>query len=148
MKARILIVGLIFSTEMANAVWPPPYHDPLSNAGEGYREQVALYAQQDAQMKRQAEISAEQISELNFIHSKDPWRSINGSTNYIGADGWSEFQGRTLKIMPDGVLFQGSFGQILSIYPTFDGTRLVTRLNENNEYKQGKMVYLLQIEER
>jgi len=78
--------------------------------------QRSLYAQKAYQDALQAQIQAAQQAELNLIYSKDPWRAINGSTNYIGGSGWYEFQGKSQEVMADGVVFKGKWGQVLTVY--------------------------------
>ncbi len=70
------------------------------------------YARQQAQQESQ-NISQQQA--ILKIYSKDPWRIINNATNYVGNDGWQQFQGKVQAIEPFGILFQGNYGKVLSI---------------------------------
>lgn len=50
------------------------------------------------------------INLLNFEHNfipKDPWRNINGSTNYAKGAGWVLFKGKILEVQPTGVRIEG-----------------------------------------
>ncbi|MBW8863725.1 MAG: sel1 repeat family protein [Verrucomicrobia bacterium] len=86
-----------------------------SAAAEAERQRQ-LYRQQQIQNERNAALVGAQKEELQLIYSKDPWRSVDGATNSIASPGWVEFQGIAHNITPDGVLFQGKFGPVLSIH--------------------------------
>lgn len=92
----------------------PGWSSPKS-AGERAEQQRFLteaYARQQAQ---QESTIVSQQAEILKIYSKHPWRNLNGSTNYVGGEGWVQFQGKVQEIEPIGILFQGSLGKVLSI---------------------------------
>jgi hypothetical protein len=94
---------------------------------EQQRFLTEAYARQQAQQESQ---NISQQDEILKIYSKDPWRNINNSTNYVGNAGWVQFQGKVQAIEPVGILFQGSFGNVLSISTETDKEGLITTHGE------------------
>jgi hypothetical protein len=62
------------------------------------------------------EASQRQKEEINHINSVDPYRAINGGTNFAGGTGWFEFQGTVISRTGDGVLLRGTWGVITSVH--------------------------------
>ena len=71
--------------------------------------------------------AAAQRAEVQKILSRDPWRRINGATNLCNAPGWFEFQGIVQEVLPNGVVFKGQWGQILTVNTLpINGTHMTT----------------------
>jgi TPR repeat protein len=51
--------------------------------------------------------------EYNFI-PKDPWREINGQTNYAKGEGWFQFSGEIVAVKPYGIWIEGGYGKPLN----------------------------------
>ncbi len=112
----LLIVGSV-GLAADNALLPPQGPEwglPKSAADKADQQRFISDAYAREQAQQESEVVSRQ-NEIIKIYSKDPWRKINGSTNYIGNDGWQQFQGKVQSIEPMGILFQGSFGRVLSI---------------------------------
>jgi hypothetical protein len=119
-----LVMGILFIAssiillaDNANTLLPPQGPEwvlPKSTADKAEQQRFLTDAYAREQAQQESEIVSRQ-NEIIKIFSKDPWRKINGSTNYVGDDGWQQFQGKVLSIEPIGILFQGSFGKVLSI---------------------------------
>jgi hypothetical protein len=45
----------------------------------------------------------------------DPWRTIDGQTNYVKLDG-VQFCGKIVEVMPYGILIEGEWGQLGRVY--------------------------------
>jgi hypothetical protein len=92
----------------------PGWESPKSAADRAAQQRFLneAYARQQAQ---QESAIITQQDEILKIYSKDPWRKIDNSTNYVGSEGWLQFQGKVQAIEPAGILFQGSLGRVLSI---------------------------------
>jgi TPR repeat protein len=86
-------------------------------------QQQYLYAIQARQEAEQANVAADQQAILQRLFSKDPWRLINGATNYAGGDGWLEFQGLPQETSQQGTIFKGKWGAPLTIAPFHDEDR-------------------------
>jgi Sel1 repeat len=43
----------------------------------------------------------------------DPWRVLNGKTNYAKGGDWCQFEGRVVRVFPSGIELQGWFGEPL-----------------------------------
>ena len=122
-----LIAGALFiinSKALAadNPVLPPQGPEwglPKSAADKAEQQRFLADAYAREQAQQESEIVSRQ-NEIIKIYSKDPWRKINGSTNYIGSEGWQQFQGKVMSVEPAGILFQGSFGRVLSITTEID----------------------------
>jgi hypothetical protein len=97
----------------------PEWVAPKSAAEQAEQQRflTEAYARQQAQQESQ---NISQQGEILKIYSKDPWRKINNSTNYVGNEGWQQFQGKIQAIEPVGILFQGNFGRVLSISTSTD----------------------------
>ena len=50
------------------------------------------------------------LAEYNFI-PKDPWREINGQTNYAKGEGWVQFAGKIVAVKPYGIWLEGNFSK-------------------------------------
>ena len=122
-----LIAGALFiinSKALAadNPVLPPQGPEwglPKSAADQAEQQRFLTDAYAREQAQQESEIVSRQ-NEIIKIYSKDPWRKINGSTNYVGNEGWQQFQGKVMSVEPAGILFQGSFGKVLSITAEID----------------------------
>lgn len=66
-----------------------------------------LTAQQAEQSRQQQTVEDKRFQK--FV-PKDPWREINGKTNYAKGDGWVQFEGKVLESQPDGVRIEGWYG--------------------------------------
>jgi hypothetical protein len=55
-------------------------------------------------------------AEHNFV-PKDPWRAIDGQTNYAKGEGWAAFSGKVLEVQPTGIRVNGSYGIPPDIFP-------------------------------
>jgi hypothetical protein len=78
--------------------------------------------------------SAAQQAELQKIFSRDPWRRIDNATNYSGSSGWFEFQGSVQETLPDGVVFKGKWGPILTVFTQeSDSKHLTTTQNSTSQ---------------
>jgi TPR repeat protein len=74
-----------------------------------------------------AALAQAQQAEMQKILSRDPWRRINGATNLCNAAGWYEFQGVVQEVLPNGVVFKGQWGPILTVNTyAINGTHLTT----------------------
>jgi TPR repeat protein len=93
-----------------------------ANAAAEQAKQNQIYSQQIAQQQWQNFLLSLQQEELKKIYSKDPWRNINGTTNLARGEGWLEFQGVIMESRPDGVVFRGHFGKVLSL--PYETTRI------------------------
>jgi len=93
-------------------VAPARSENPL-DTGVSQRQAAAAAAV----FEKQAEILAARQRELAEIYSKDPWRKIGDSTNRAFGKGWVEFQGIVQETGADGVVFEGAWGQVLTIHP-------------------------------
>jgi TPR repeat protein len=121
MKALLASFSLLFAF-CANAQYGPngKYGTPFV----GSQDPAAMQAAQDAARAQQENVreyqyalaeTAAQQDELNRIVSKDPWRRINGVTNFCNASGWSEFQGVVQQAFENGVVFKGEWGPITTV---------------------------------
>jgi TPR repeat protein len=103
------------------SVFPAGGGDPLSAdaAQQGAVQQQAAAAQAafERQAERQTAIAAARQRELAEIYGKDPWRRIGDATNRAYGNGWVEFQGTVQEARPDGVVFRGAWGPVLTIRP-------------------------------
>jgi hypothetical protein len=112
----------------------PGWVSPKSAADRAEQQRFLneAYARQQAQQESQ--IISEQ-DEILKIYAKDPWRKINNSTNYVGSEGWLQFQGKIQSIEPVGILFQGGVGRVLSISTETDknGSVITTQGDVSSE---------------
>lgn len=125
-------------------VAPSTFGDP-GGAAQKTRELLQYQAQQRAiadekqrQANAYARATAMQRAELDRIYSKDPWRVIEGKTNLARGTGWVEFQGNAQEIRDGGTIFEGKFGQVLDVRPTFGG-RSHTTINRENLSKRDNL---------
>lgn len=49
-------------------------------------------------------------TEYNFI-PKDPWREVDGQTNYANGEGWVQFTGEIVAVKPYGIWVKGGYGK-------------------------------------
>lgn len=119
---KTLLLGALMVTSIELHAGPNGGSGPVSGSvlggnstTYGVAQQHAAYEQQEYQRQVQAGITAVQQAELNKIYSKDPWRLINGSTNLARGYGWLEFQGVIMESRPDGVVFRGHYGPVLTL---------------------------------
>lgn len=84
--------------------------------GAGLQEQREAYAKQEAQQEADAQYNAAVNAELNRIYSKDPWRKIGATTNFARGAGWVEFQGKVEEARPNGAVFRGKWGPVLTVF--------------------------------
>ncbi len=112
----------------------PEWGLPKSAADKAEQQRFLTDAYAREQAQQESEIVSRQ-NEIIKIYSKDPWRKIHGSTNYVGNEGWQQFQGKVLSVDPVGILFQGSFGKVLSITTEIDkdADLVTTRGEVSNE---------------
>ena len=82
------------------------------------QERQANNQQAEQQYENALAQKAAQQAELQEIISKDPWRRINGATNFIGGAGWFEFQGERVEVRDGGIFFKGDYGNILTVHPS------------------------------
>jgi len=61
---------------------------------------------------------------------KDPWRFINGHTNFAKALGWKQFQGKILEVHPYGIRVQGSYGDPITWFQGGEGVTAHTAQRE------------------
>ena len=129
----ILFLGFSVLAVCANAQYGPNgrYHTPIPDqSAELANQRAEIQARRDEANRQAAYALAQaqaQQAELQKILSRDPWRRINGATNCCNAAGWFEFQGVVQEVLPNGVVFKGQWGPILTVYPlALDGTRLTT----------------------
>lgn len=112
----------------------PGWLSPKSAADRAEQQRFLneAYARQQAQQESQIISEQDQILK---IYAKDPWRKINNSTNYVGNEGWLQFQGKIQSIEPVGILFQGGVGRVLSISTETDknGSMITTQGDVSNE---------------
>ena len=118
----------LFATKLAVAFFSgyigcagavPTASNPLNGnnySGAGLQEQREAYARQEAQQEAQARYDAAAAAELNRIYSKDQWRKIGETTNYARGAGWVEFQGKVEEATPDGAVFRGKWGPVMTIF--------------------------------
>ena len=112
------------------------------DAGAALAQQQYIYAVQAQQQALQANLAASQQAALQRIYLKDPWRSINGQTNYAAGDGWFEFQGLPQGAGHDGTTFKGKWGAVLTVCPVLDQNHLTTAQNSvNNQAYNQKTAY-------
>ena len=85
-------------------------------------KQQAIYAEYAHAQAIQTGINAAHQTELTKIYSKDPWRRIGESTNPATGSDWVEFQGTIQETLPNGVVFKGKWGPVLSVHtdPNYD----------------------------
>lgn len=105
----------------------PAWEAPKSAADRAAQQRflTEAYALEQAQQQNR---TIRQQSEVLKIYSKDPWRKINGLTNYVASEGWVQFQGKVQSIETDGILFQGGFGEVLTINTGIDtSTDIITQ---------------------
>jgi hypothetical protein len=131
LKSKFFGLVLIVGTCQLCRSYPQP-GTPTSggvlnfNPGAALAQEQYLYAVQAQQQAEQARLTAIQQATLQRIYSKDPWRAINGSTNYAGGNGWFEFQGLPQEAGPDGTIFKGKWNTPLTVYPVLDANHLTT----------------------
>jgi len=70
------------------------------NVGNPAQEKAA----QEAAQERQKQLFDSEYR--NFI-PKDPWREIEGQTNYAKGNGWVQFHGKVLEVQPNGIRVEG-----------------------------------------
>ena len=78
--------------------------------------QSPTVAQQVAQQAAQARAYEAALAEQNFKNSfipRDPWRAINGETNFVKLDG-VEFCGKVVDVTPHGVRISGDFDELFN----------------------------------
>ncbi|HEV2695574.1 MAG TPA: tetratricopeptide repeat protein [Verrucomicrobiae bacterium] len=73
--------------------------------------------------------------QIKSIIAKDPWRSIDGQTNYILEKNWVEFQGEVIEEKDDFLIFKGTFGEIGEITTGTLGTEksVVTKATSRSD---------------
>jgi len=69
-------------------------------------------AQDEARRASNATLYARALAAQNFV-PRDPWRAINGVTNYVKTGG-VEFCGRIVEVTPDGVRMDGMSGPLFA----------------------------------
>ncbi len=94
----------------------PMNGDASGNAA--LRQQMKLNNQYARQEAAQEARTAAEMAELNALYAKDPWRNIGGATNVARGPGWCEFQGYGLVFRDGGVIFKGSYGNVLTVHPS------------------------------
>jgi hypothetical protein len=72
----------------------------------------------------QAQSSA-QSAKKGFV-PKDPWRKIDGVTNYAGGPNWVRFYGKVLQVTEEGVRVKGEYRHPSSSYGSRDVTFFVS----------------------
>jgi hypothetical protein len=112
----------------------PGWLSPKSAADRAEQQRFLNEAFARQQAQQESQIISEQDQILK-IYAKDPWRKINKSTNYVGSEGWLQFQGKIQSIEPVGILFQGGVGRVLSISTETDknGSMITTQGDVSNE---------------
>src|ERR1035438_7672891 len=93
----------------------------LHGSGETPEQFRQLALANELLQEQQARVAA-QKTKIQLIYSKDPWRAINGTTNFVGGDGWLEFQGLPQQVLNEGTIFKGKCGAILTVCPVQDST--------------------------
>jgi hypothetical protein len=99
---KIGIAILVFGCIVAMA------QDSLTSGGNFLGANVGNPAQekaaQEAAQERQKQLFDSEYR--NFI-PKDPWRAIDGKTNYAKGDGWDGFFGKVLEVQSNGIRIEG-----------------------------------------
>jgi hypothetical protein len=134
MKTKIILLcAFSLVSVCANAQYGPggKYHTPFQDMSDDLANQRAAIQAQHDEANRQAAYALAQSAalqaELQKILSRDPWRRINGVTNRCNAPGWFEFQGIVQEVLPNGVVFKGQWGQILTVKTLpINGTHMTT----------------------
>ena len=108
-----LLIGIVFLGLALSSVAQPQQTigGAISESGsleawQAQQQQIAeqqkqYYAQENEKRRKQAEDAVK-----NFI-PENPWREINGVTNYAKGDGWKEFYGKVLEVQPTGIRVRG-----------------------------------------
>lgn len=107
----------------------PGYVLPKTSAERAEQQRFLNESYANQQAQQESKVISQQAEMLKIL-SKDPWRRINNTTNYVGGEGWLQFQGKVQSIESVGILFQGSFGKVLSISTEFDTSSMVLTHSE------------------
>ncbi len=95
MKSFWIILGVLAGMTPADADLAPPGNLVVVNP-----------AQQNKPISHQSTTNAQ----TNFV-PRDPWRAINGVTNYVKNNGVA-FCGKIVEVTKDGVRMEGAFGEL------------------------------------
>ena len=119
MKNTIIVLCALLSSNTFAS--PGDGNDIARAANAELLKRERIYERDQAEKASQQASMAAQKAELNKIYSKDPWRVINGTTNLARGTGWLEFQGVIMESRPDGAVFRGHYGQVLTL--PYENTR-------------------------
>ena len=115
-------------------------NNPLNGnwSGAALEQQREAYAIQEAKQEAQAQYDAAVATELNKIYSKDPWRKIGDTTNLARGSGWVEFQGKVEEARPNGAVFRGKWGAVMTIFTdSSENPHLITTTDSNASSQRG-----------
>ena len=120
-----IILLLILGASIATLLGQPSPQSPsyvTQSSDEDRAEQQRILTQAYVSQKTQQKgIINNRQNEALEILSKDPWRKINSSTNYVADEGWLQFQGKIQSIEAVGILLKGKFGSVLTIKTSSGG---------------------------
>jgi hypothetical protein len=106
MKTSFLILGVLGGLVGPTAAYAVPTAPSILSQG--------TFAQQQAYINQQNAATAKANFEANFV-PRDPWRAINGATNYVKIDG-VVFCGKIVDVTKEGVRIEGSFGKLFDTH--------------------------------
>ena len=93
----------------------PVYHAaPPEQLNYGIQQQQILQQQQadlQRQQKELTEIQRQEALALAAWIPDDPWRVIDGKTNWAKAPGWMQFAGKVVEVQPKGIRIHGIYGE-------------------------------------
>ena len=139
MKTK-LIIGLVLLLWPAGKIRAQWRSDGAAIADQQrmqMQEQIAGYARQEARQEARREAQAQYdtavTAELNKIYSKDPWRKIGESTVFARGTGWVEFQGRVEEARPNGAVFKGKWGAVMTVFTdAAENPHLIIKTDSND----------------
>lgn len=110
-KIAILVFGCISATAQDSLTSGGNF---IGTSGAGPYGGYNSAEQQEEVQKRNDALrlklkTEKELAAYNFI-PKDPWRKIDGQTNYAKGDGWVIFSGNVLEVQATGIRVEGVYG--------------------------------------